>query len=71
LPIQVPEDVVSLIAFAALMDIAILKDPRAARLAHVVKVKHVAASATACPQEINAVKTNLTALQAITVISLH
>ncbi|KAM0449891.1 hypothetical protein ACHAPV_006920 [Trichoderma viride] len=51
--------------FAALMDIAILKDPRAARLAHVTKAKPVAASATACRQEINAVKTNLTVLQAM------
>lgn len=69
--LQVLEDAASRIAFAALMDIAILKDPRAARLAHVTKAKPVAASATACPQEINAVKTNLTVLQAMAVIFLH
>lgn len=61
----------SRIAFAALMDIAILEDPRAARLAHVAKAKPAAASATACPREINAAKTNLIVLQAITVIFLH
>lgn len=69
--LQVLEDAVSRIAFAALMDIAILKDPRAAQLAHVAKAKPAAASATACPREINAAKTSLTVLQAITVIYLR
>ncbi|PON26602.1 hypothetical protein TGAM01_v204612 [Trichoderma gamsii] len=45
--------------FAALTDIAILRDPRAVRLAHVAKAKPAAASPTACPPGINAAKTNL------------
>lgn len=65
------EDAASRIAFAALTDIAILRDPRAVRLAHVAKAKPAAASPTACPPGINAAKTNLIVLQAITVIFLH
>ncbi|KAM0513290.1 hypothetical protein ACHAPE_007942 [Trichoderma viride] len=52
--------------FAALMDIAILRDLRAVRLAPVAKAKPVAASPIACPPEINAAETNLIVLQAIT-----
>lgn len=69
--LKVLEDAASRTAFAALTVIAILRDLRAARLAHVAKAKPAAASPTACPPEINVVKTNLIVLQAITVIFLH
>ncbi|KAK1239863.1 hypothetical protein MKX08_007305, partial [Trichoderma sp. CBMAI-0020] len=52
--LQVLEDAASPIAFAALMGIAILKDPRAARLVLVAKARPAAVSATACRKEINA-----------------
>lgn len=56
----------SRIASAVRMDTAIPKDPSAAQLAHVRAARHVAATATACLWEINAVQMNLTVNEEIT-----